>query len=147
LTKIISVRFKLKFFKLYKKIFNDASCWPSTLFWIYIILDKINIIKKNSLNYFATLNGFKTMKGKKRHKSERKEPTSNVSDWRASLCLNVVLEFGTAAWIIQANELNWFKLKESPTNIIFFPLCPLRKFKPLNLQKKKEKKTILHKPI
>jgi len=65
---------------------------------------------------------------------EWKEPTSNVTEEIASLCLNVLLEFGTAACIIQANELNWFKLKESPTNIIFFPLFPFKKFKPLNLQ-------------
>lgn len=63
-----------------------------------------------------------------------KEHTSNVTEERASLCLNVVLEFGTQAWIIHANELNWFKLKESPTNIIFFPLFPFRKLNPLNLQ-------------
>lgn len=46
----------------------------------------------------------------------------------------VVLELGTHAWIIQANDSHWFKLNESPTNIIFFPLHFSKKFNPLNLQ-------------
>lgn len=63
------------------------------------------------------------------------KPTSNITVERASLCLNVALDFGVQAWSIHANELNWFKLKESPTNIIFFPLFLSKKFNPLNLYK------------
>lgn len=72
-------------------------------------------------------------------KWESKRPTSNVTVERTPLCAVEVLWFGIEAWIIQANELNWFKLDESPTNIIFFPLYFCRKFKALNLHKKFKK--------
>lgn len=62
-----------------------------------------------------------------------RKPTSNVILERASCFVKVVLVLGTQEWIIQARELNWFKLKESPTNIIFLPLYLARKSNALNL--------------
>lgn len=62
-----------------------------------------------------------------------------------ALCFeNEVLVFGTQEWIIHANELNWFKLKESPTNIIFFPLYFARKSNALNLNKNKNSRLLTH---
>ena len=53
---------------------------------------------------------------------------------RAFVLKTVVLELGSHAWIIQASDSHWFKLNESPTNIIFFPLHFSKNLTPLNLQ-------------
>lgn len=47
------------------------------------------------------------------------------------------LALGTAEWSIHVKDCHWFLLRESPTNIMLFPLNFSRKFTALNLQNKK----------
>lgn len=55
--------------------------------------------------------------------------------------LKMYLEFGTQEWSIHVRDCHWFKLSESPTNIIFFPLHFCNKLNPLNLHKTQFKKS------
>jgi len=64
--------------------------------------------------------------------------TSKVTEDSESLLEKVVLALGTAAWIMHDNDSHMFRLSESPTNIIFFPLHLLKKSAPLNLHQKEE---------
>ena len=59
--------------------------------------------------------------------------TTKVTEFRFE---KVVLALGTAAWIMHANDSHMFRLSESPTNIIFFPLHLAKKSAPLNLHRK-----------
>lgn len=52
-----------------------------------------------------------------------------------SFFIMLVLALGTHEWIKQPNDSHMFKLSESPTNMIFFPLNFSRNANPLNLQR------------
>lgn len=75
----------------------------------------------------------KNKKNKKMFKQKARNLTSNVTEDSPSFLMNVVLDFGTDAWIMHVKDWNWFKLNESPTNIIFLPLHFSKKYNPLNL--------------
>lgn len=64
---------------------------------------------------------------------DQREETWNVMVERGTELLKIVLALGTAAWSMQARESHWFWLRESPTNMIFFPLYFVKKSNPLNL--------------
>jgi len=59
--------------------------------------------------------------------------TSNVTEYSPSALNTLYFEFGTHEWIKHVRDIHWFKLSESPTNIIFFPLHFSKKYSPLNL--------------
>lgn len=46
----------------------------------------------------------------------------------------VYLADGTALWRMQVSDCHWFRLSESPTNMIFFPLNLAKKSWPSNLR-------------
>ena len=49
------------------------------------------------------------------------------------ILVKLYLAAGTALWSMQVSDCHWFKLNESPTNIILFPLSLDNKYRPLNL--------------
>ena len=83
-------------------------------------------------NYDCCANS-KKRKKKKAHKQKTRKLTSNVTEDSPSFLMNVVFDFGTDAWIMHVKDWNWFKLSESPTNIILLPLHFSKKYNPLNL--------------
>lgn len=82
-----------------------------------------------------------TEKGKGAEEDEN--GTWKVTEDRDSLLTKLLLAFGTDACIIHASEFHMFRLSESPTNIIFFPLHLLRKSAPSNLQLHKQQVVFL----
>lgn len=60
--------------------------------------------------------------------------TRNAISDSPSVLIRLYLDFGAHEWIMQPKDSHMFKLNESPTNIIFFPLHFSKKNSPLNLQ-------------
>jgi len=60
--------------------------------------------------------------------------TVNVNVETSSCRDRLYLAVGTAACNIHVSDCHWFRLNESPTNIILFPLNLSRKARALNLQ-------------
>lgn len=67
-------------------------------------------------------------------KKKGKELAWKITVESDSLLTMEILAFGADARIIHVKDCHMFRLSESPTNIIFFPLHLLRSSNPLNLQ-------------
>lgn len=68
--------------------------------------------------------------------------TGNVKFERPPIFLLTYEACGTDVWIMQVRDCHWFRLNESPTNMICCPLNLIRNSLPLNLKKMKSTKSI-----
>lgn len=69
--------------------------------------------------------------------------TSKFTVESLSLLSKLLLASGADWWIIHSSDSHWFRLSESPTNMILFPLHLLKKSNPSNLHQRANQDSVI----